>query len=676
MGSGSSKKKSKATISTVKAAQAFKHPDKTSGKKKGKANVLISFHSKNYQKAQEAGSIIRDNGYNVFLISEGSPFALGLREQSVQWCDVFVIIATFNYQRSHYCVELANYAKDKKKPVVSLLAQPNYSPSGSVGAISLAWGKPIHHVQNSQESNDQLLVALTEKLTGVERSTVSMPTLDTVEGSGLKTEKTQGSYVCIVYLEEGVEVAKMVKSGHGVSNMGAAANTLNQVPIKMGDPKGSNIELIKGCKVFIPILTSGYQDSSKCREEYECARKHEKQIIPVKGEKFWPSGWLSLGIAGKLYYELTDSNQAYTPHKNVPDSTPMNDFIFAVLTAYEGELSEEEREKADIAALTKKIEEVKGKLDEWPPKPRNQEEQRSTPPPPEKLVTQDTENLPFNYIKYEVTRMSFNPPKPLFDKHGIPIEQKFDIMLSYQWDIQDFVRNVYMEMDMKTFKTWMDIWGGMQGNINEAMATAVENSTLMISFLTEKYQKSVNCNLELMYAKQKQMPIIFINVEPNLQLKDWIQELVDKTVVFNMSSISDFGEMDKGVPKINRLAEAARNLMKWSAAQPKKIRTDVSEEVYRLQNLLEDALIALAEKEKRKRYETCTRCGAQFENESSAGCKVHGAYYMGGTILAGRWVCCSQREKDGMGCEKANHITISRKWTEMSHKGCFQWNPK
>lgn len=272
--------------------------------------------------------------------------------------------------------------------------------------------------------------------------------------------------------------------------------------------------------------------------------------------------------------------------------------------------------------------------------------------------------------------MSFTPPKPLFDKHGVPIEQKFDIMLSYQWDIQDFVRNVYMEMDMKTFKTWMDIWGGMQGNINEAMATAVENSTIMVSFLTEKYQKSVNCNLELMYAKQNQMPIIFIKVEPNLQLKDWIQELVDKTIVFDISSTSDFGVMDKGVPKINRLAEAARNLMKWSATQPKKIRTDVSEEVYRLQNLLEDALVAKAEKENRKRYETCTRCGAQFENENPAGCKIHGAYYMGGTILAGRWVCCSQREKDGMGCENAKHITLTRKWTEMSHGGCFQWNPK
>lgn len=331
--------------------------------------------------------------------------------------------------------------------------------------------------------------------------------------------------------------------------------------------------------------------------------------------------------------------------------------------------------QADIAALTKQIDDVKSKLDEWPPQPRQQTEQKSPPPHPDTLITQDKENLPFNYIKYEVTRMTFKPPEPLFDMYGRPIEQKFDIMLSYQWDIQNFVRDMYMELDMKTFKTWMDVWGGMQGNMNEAMATAVENSTLMISFLTEKYQKSVNCNLELQYAKQCEMPIIFIKVEPDLQLKDWIQELADKSLVYTLRSTGDFGVMDNGVPKINRIAEAARNLIKWSATQPKELRKDVSEEVYRLQNLLEDALCAQAEKENRTRYLKCSRCEALFEADSAAGCKKHRAYYMGGNILAGRWVCCSQREKDGMGCENTNHFTTTRQWTAIQG-GCHKWIPE
>ncbi|KAK3749690.1 hypothetical protein QZH41_014968, partial [Actinostola sp. cb2023] len=532
MGSGSSKKKVKTLSTTVKATQSIKKG--ASNKQASSGNILLSFHSKNYDKANELRSLLRENHFEVFLISEGSPAALHLREQSVQWCDLFVLIATFNYQRSPYCVELANYAKDKKKPVVSLVAQPNFSPFGSIGAISLAWGISVHHVHTTQANNDQLLEAVKLKMSGVQPSEVAMPTRDNEESSGVQTQKTPGTYVCIVFHQDGAEVARMLQSGKGVSNKGAEANALSSLPIKMGSPDGDNLGLIKDCKVFIPVLTSGYQSTPKCLEEYEFARKSQKFIVPVKGEKFWPSGWLSLGIAGKLYYELIDSNQAYSHHPNVPDSTPMNDFIFAVMTAMQGEQSEEEREQADIAALTKQIEAVKTKFDQWPPKPREQTQQRSPPPHPDQLITQDKESLPFNYIKYEVTRMTFKPPKPLFDTHGRPIEQKFDIMLSYQWDIQNFVRDLYMELDMKTFKTWMDVWGGMQGNINEAMATAVENSTLMISLLTEKYQKSVNCNLELQYAKQQQMPILFIEVEPGLQLEDWIQKLADKSLVYTL----------------------------------------------------------------------------------------------------------------------------------------------
>lgn len=42
---------------------------------------------------------------------------------------------------------------------------------------------------------------------------------------------------------------------------------------------------------------------------------------------------------------------------------------------------------------------------------------------------------------------------------------------SYQWDNQDLVRKIYEDMSMRNIATWFDIWGSMQGNTNEAMAT-------------------------------------------------------------------------------------------------------------------------------------------------------------------------------------------------------------
>ena len=88
-----------------------------------------------------------------------------------------------------------------------------------------------------------------------------------------------------------------------------------------------------------------------------------------------------------------------------------------------------------------------------------------------------------------------------------------------------------MDLHMRNLEVWMDIWGGMQGNINEAMANAVECSTAMVCFLTAKYQQSVNCCLELKYALSRGKPIIFIKVEPKLSLLPWISDVVARSKV-------------------------------------------------------------------------------------------------------------------------------------------------
>lgn len=208
------------------------------------------------------------------------------------------------------------------------------------------------------------------------------------------------------------------------------------------------------------------------------------------------------------------------------------------------------------------------------------------------------------------------------------------------------------------------------------MAAAVENSSVILSFLTDRYQQSVNCNLELKYAVSRKKPIVFIKAQKNLQLKDWIQEIVSKSILFEMTSISDAGIMDDGIPRMNRISEAVRKLSQWQAKQV-QTRSDVSEEVYELQEQLEDALYWIHNNEGTARFETCTRCGAKYDEKSRAGCKKHSAYYMGGTIMAGRWVCCQQREKGGMGCQNTFHIKIPRKFQEMAgHGGCFKWNPE
>lgn len=40
-------------------------------------------------------------------------------------------------------------------------------------------------------------------------------------------------------------------------------------------------------------------------------------------------------------------------------------------------------------------------------------------------------------------------------------------MLSYQWDVQDLVKKVYDALRAQGLRAWMDIEGGVAGNIND-----------------------------------------------------------------------------------------------------------------------------------------------------------------------------------------------------------------
>jgi hypothetical protein len=66
-------------------------------------------------------------------------------------------------------------------------------------------------------------------------------------------------------------------------------------------------------------------------------------------------------------------------------------------------------------------------------------------------------------------------------------------MLSYQWDEQARVSKTRKALHRRSVKTWMDVDGGMSGDIFESMAQGVEGAACIVSFLTQRYQDSDNC---------------------------------------------------------------------------------------------------------------------------------------------------------------------------------------
>jgi hypothetical protein len=87
------------------------------------------------------------------------------------------------------------------------------------------------------------------------------------------------------------------------------------------------------------------------------------------------------------------------------------------------------------------------------------------------------------------------------------------VMLSYQWDHQVQVKRAYDLLTKLGINCWMDIAGGMSGDIYESMANAVSNASLVVCFMSQKYQESENCMLELKFAKQSGVGMIPVMME-------------------------------------------------------------------------------------------------------------------------------------------------------------------
>jgi hypothetical protein len=69
------------------------------------------------------------------------------------------------------------------------------------------------------------------------------------------------------------------------------------------------------------------------------------------------------------------------------------------------------------------------------------------------------------------------------------------VMLSYQWDHQAQVKRAHDMLARLGVKCWMDISGGMGADIYESMADGVSNASVVVCFMSQKYQESENCML-------------------------------------------------------------------------------------------------------------------------------------------------------------------------------------
>jgi len=168
------------------------------------------------------------------------------------------------------------------------------------------------------------------------------------------------------------------------------------------------------------------------------------------------------------------------------------------------------------------------------------------------------------YFEERAKEMSVKAPNPrvvkaaqgilweLQDKQtmtkGTIDSKKYDIMISYNWGVQKRILVMKEMLEKKGFKIWLDL-DQMKGSTIEAMASAVENSSVIFICMSQNYKNSANCRAEAEYAFRLKKPIIPLMCERNYNPDGWLGFVLGSKLWYE---VIDENSLNDGMDKIRK----------------------------------------------------------------------------------------------------------------------------
>ncbi|ESO86936.1 hypothetical protein LOTGIDRAFT_235135 [Lottia gigantea] len=129
----------------------------------------------------------------------------------------------------------------------------------------------------------------------------------------------------------------------------------------------------------------------------------------------------------------------------------------------------------------------------------------------------------------------------LFEKGDeIPstVDQPKHLFISYCWNEKETVRRIWQRLREAGYKVWIDI-ERMSGDILEAMASAVESSSVVIMCISEGYKQSQCCRTEAGYTYKRKKGFIPLLMQAPYNADGWLGALLSTTLYFDFSSDSE-----------------------------------------------------------------------------------------------------------------------------------------
>ncbi|CAD5115027.1 DgyrCDS4048 [Dimorphilus gyrociliatus] len=153
-----------------------------------------------------------------------------------------------------------------------------------------------------------------------------------------------------------------------------------------------------------------------------------------------------------------------------------------------------------------------------------------------KAYQKAAQGIIFLYEEYEDSKKSKDQRKS-----SIVNSDTGHIMISYQWGNQNVLKQLSGFLKKHDYKIWMDI-ENMGGSTLQAMAEAVEQSSIILLCISEKYKESPNCRMEAEYALRRNKRFIPLLMERGYQPDGWLGIMVGTRLYYDFSGKYAFDE--------------------------------------------------------------------------------------------------------------------------------------
>ena len=111
-------------------------------------------------------------------------------------------------------------------------------------------------------------------------------------------------------------------------------------------------------------------------------------------------------------------------------------------------------------------------------------------------------------------------------------ESNKQVLISYNWTQKDKAKTISNYLRSKNVLVWIDM-ELMEEKASEKVAEAIEESSVILVFLSSKYQDSQVCKREIEYAVKEQKDIIWILAEENYKPNGWLGMLIGNKSSYN-----------------------------------------------------------------------------------------------------------------------------------------------